>query len=120
MMIEKLDQSSGNILGYKVIGKITKQDFATVAAELETLFEQEGDVRLLLELEAFKGEEIKAQSDKRRFRGDYREKIPKLAIVGDQKWQEWLLPFIDMNYYNRETQFFPSGESEAAWEWIHI
>jgi hypothetical protein len=34
-MLEKMSQSSGNVLGYKVIGKLTKEDYATVAADIE-------------------------------------------------------------------------------------
>ena len=117
-MIEKLSQSFGKVLGYKVIGKITKEDYAALTADVQTLVQQEGSVCLFLELGAFKGEEVKAQGAKLRFRGDYRNMIPKMAIVGDRKWEKWLTAFIDPNYYDRETQFFPPDEQQAAWEWL--
>ena len=39
-MIEKLSQSSGNVVGYKVTGRLTKEDFATVTADVEALVQQ--------------------------------------------------------------------------------
>ena len=118
-MLEKLSQSSGNVLGYKVIGKITEEDYMAVTADLESLLQGETNMRLLLDLEAFEGEEIKARGAKLSFRGEYQEKIAKMAIVGDKKWHEWLLTFSDRFNYTRETEFFPTGQREAAWEWLH-
>ena len=119
-MIEKLSKSSGNVLDYKLSGKITKEDYVTLTADVEALLQQQNSIHLLLDLETFKGEEIKAMGTKLGFRGDYRRIIPKMAIVGDKKWQKWLTAFIDPNYYERETQFFSSTEREAAWEWLQI
>ena len=116
-MLEKLSQSSGNILGYKVIGKIVKEDYITLRADVETLVQQESDICLLLDLEAFEGEEIKAWGADLKFGRDYRKKIAKMAIVGDKKWQEWLTAIVDP-FYAREAEFFPTDQREAAWEWL--
>lgn len=74
-MLEKLSQSSGNILGYKVIGKITKDDYKTLSADIDTLG-QEISIGLLLDMAAFTGEEIKAQLEKIKFRSDHQKKSP--------------------------------------------
>ena len=42
-MFEKLSQSVANILGYKVIGNITKDDYARLIADIQALG-QEGPV----------------------------------------------------------------------------
>jgi hypothetical protein len=117
-MLEKLSQSSGNILGYKVIDKLTEEDSATVAANIEALGQQESSIRLLLDLEAFEGEEIKARGAKLSFTGGYQKKMAKLAIVGDKKWHKWQLTLADRLNYTREIQFFPTEELKAAWEWL--
>ena len=36
-MLEKFSQSSGNILGYKILGKITKEDYETLEEDIEGL-----------------------------------------------------------------------------------
>ena len=117
-MLEKLDQSTGNILGYKVIGKLTGDDYKTVTDAFEALGQDEDDIRLLLDLEDFKGEEIKARGAKISFRGEFQKKIAKMAIVGDKKWHELFLAFEDRFLYTRETEFFSAEEQEAAWEWL--
>jgi hypothetical protein len=39
-------QSSGNVLGYKVVGTVVKEDYATLTAEVEALLEQEETMSL--------------------------------------------------------------------------
>ena len=46
-MLEKLSQSSGNAVGFKVTGRLTKEDLATLTADVEALVQREGTIRLL-------------------------------------------------------------------------
>ena len=117
-MLEKMCQSSGSVLGYKVIGKLTKEDYATVAADIEALGQQESSIGLLLDLEAFKGEKFKTLGSYRQFRRDHRSNIAKMAVVGGTKWREWLLAIVNRPYYDQETRFFPADQRDAAWEWL--
>lgn len=116
-MIEKLSQSSGNILGYKAIGKISKEDYTILNADIEALLQQEEGICLLLDLEEFEGEKIKAWGADLKFGREYRKKIAKMAIVGDKKWQEWMTSLVDP-FFAREAEFFPTDEYDAAWEWL--
>jgi hypothetical protein len=117
-MLEKLSQSSGNVVGYKVIGRLTKEDFAAVTADVEALVLQEGPLRLLLDLEAFEGEEMDALGSHRGFRHEHQRHITRMAVVGDKKWQEWVMAFVDLVYYARENRFYPIDQRQAAWEWL--
>lgn len=117
-MLEKLNQSSENILGYKVIGKITKEDYAIVKSDLEDLLQQENSICLLLDLQEFKGEELTARGTKLSFRGEFQKKMVKMAVVGDKKWHEWYLTLDDRLNLTRQIEFFSAGEQEAAWEWL--
>jgi predicted transcriptional regulator len=117
-MLEKLNQNKGNILGYKAIGKITKEDYSTLTADVEALLQLEESINLLLDLEEFEGEKIKAWGADLKFGREYRKKIAKMAIVGDKKWQEWMTALVDP-FFALEAEFFPTEEREAAWEWLH-
>ena len=117
-MLEKLSQSSGNVVGYKVTGRLTKEDIATVTADVEALLQQEDSIRLLLDLEAFEGEEKDALGSHRRFRHEHRKHITRMAVVGDKKWHEWMMAIVDLFYYGRENRFFPADQRDAAWEWL--
>lgn len=116
-MLAKLSQSFGNVLGYKAIGTITKEDYATLTGDVDALLQQETSLCLLLDLEGFEGEEIKAWGADLKFGRKYHKRIIKLAIVGDKRWQEWLTA-LAKPFYAREAEFFPTNEREAAWEWL--
>ena len=40
-------------MGYKVIGKLSKDDYAAIMASVESMLQQESSFRLLLDLAAF-------------------------------------------------------------------
>ncbi|MEA3336995.1 MAG: STAS/SEC14 domain-containing protein [Chloroflexota bacterium] len=84
-MITKFEQSSGNTIGYKISGTISKDDYAVMVPEAEALVDQEGDINMLLDLSEFHWEEISAWGADMKFGSTYRKKIDKMAIVGDSK-----------------------------------
>lgn len=116
-MIEKMNESTGNIIGFKAVGTITKEDYALLTAEVESLIREVGSLCLLLDLETFEGEEFKAWGADLKFGHEFRKKIQKMAIVGDKKWQKWLTSLVDP-FYARDARFFPTAEREAAWVWL--
>ena len=116
-MIDKLEQSSGNVLGYKIAGKIDKSDYDVMVPEVESLIEQEGSVNLLLDLTEFKWEKISAWGADMKFGKNTRKKISKMAIVGDKRWQKWLTKIADP-FYAEEAEYFAAGDSDAAWAWL--
>ena len=116
-MIQKLDQSSGNVLGYKISGTVSKSDYQELVPEVESLVQQEGNIRLLLDLTEFKGEKVSAWGADFKFGRDYRKKIDKLAIVGDKKWEKWMAKLSEP-FFARESEFFQSDNNEDAWTWL--
>lgn len=116
-MFEKMNESAGNVVGYRVVGKITKDDYESLVPEVEALVEQEGNIRLLLDMEQFEGEEVKAWGADMKFGQEFRKKIDKLAIVGDKRWEKWLAAVADP-FYAREAEFFKIDDRNAAWSWL--
>ena len=116
-MFEKIDESKGNTVGYRVSGRITKADYATLVPEVQALVEQEGNIRLLLDMEQFEWEEAKAWGADMKFGSEFRKKIDKLAIVGNKRWEKWLAAVADP-FYAREAEFFKTDDRDSAWEWL--
>ena len=54
-MIEKMTESSGNVLGYKFTGTITVDDFKKMEPEVDALVQKEGNVRILFNLTGLNG-----------------------------------------------------------------
>ena len=49
-MIEKMTESSGNVLGFRFIGTITVDDFKKIESEVNALVQKEGNIRILFNL----------------------------------------------------------------------
>ena len=116
-MIEKMSESSGNVIGYRVSGHVTKEDYAVLTPEVQALVDKEGSIGLLLDLENFKWEEVSAWGADAKFGQTYRHKIAKLAVVGDKKWQHLIANLADP-FYAHESKFFHTTDRAAAWEWL--
>jgi hypothetical protein len=116
-MIDKLERSSGDVLGYKVAGTVTKSDYEVMVPQVEALVEQEGSIKMLLDMTEFKWEKVSAWGSDFKFGREYRQKISKMAIVGDKTWEKWLTKLADP-FYAQEAKYFPAAERDAAWSWL--
>ena len=117
-MIEKLSKSSGSVVGYKVVGKVTAEDYQKLNPEVQALVEQYNDgVCVLLNLEEFAGEEAKAWLPDLKFGHRFHDKIDKMAIVGDKRWQKWLAALADP-FYAKDAEYFQPEEIDQAWAWL--
>ena len=59
-MLETMEKSSGNVLGYKVSGDVTKADYATLDPAVGAAIKEYGSVCLLFDLKDFSWEKVDA------------------------------------------------------------
>jgi hypothetical protein len=116
-MLEKLSESSGSVVGYKAVGKVTPEDYQKLGPEVQALVDQYDYVYLLLDLQEFAGEEVKAWLPDLKFGHRFHDKIAKMAIVGDKRWEKWLTALADP-FYAKEANFFHPEEMDEAWAWL--
>jgi hypothetical protein len=83
-------ESEGKVLGLKIIGNVTKEDFNLLDPEMQALVEKEGSISLLLDMTEFKWEDIDAWGADLNFSRKYRHKIDKMVVIGDKVWEKWL------------------------------
>lgn len=116
-MFTKLPESSGNVLGIKVSGVIKRKDYEVIDSEADAILEEYDSMSLLLYFDQFIWEVITAWGKDAAFGAKYGDKVYKMAIVGDKKWQEkiakWSTPF-----YGEKAKFFPTEDIEEAWNWV--
>jgi hypothetical protein len=120
LMIELLPESEGRVLGFRFSGLITAGDFTRVLVPaLEKAEEKFGIIRLVIEVDDFKGESFGASMEDRK---DDREilNIEREAIVGEEGWDAWQTVFQDFFFIfpAAEVEFFPHRRRMQAWEWI--
>jgi len=116
-MLEKLSESSGSVVGYKAVGKITVDDYKQLNPAVQALVDQYDDVCLLLDLQEFAGEEVKAWLPDLKFGHRFHDKIARMAIVGDKRWEKWLTALADP-FYAKDARFFHLKDSDKAWAWL--
>jgi hypothetical protein len=118
-MIEILSGSEGKILGIKVTGKLTDQDYREVLIPaLEAIIEAHGKARFICCIDqSFAGMEAGAIWDDTKFYFKHKNDMEKVALVGGQKWIEMLMK-VFAHFMPGDSKTFTSEQLQEAWDWI--
>ncbi len=117
-MLMKLEQSDTTILGFMASGRLTDNDYKNfLIPQVKSAIEESGRIRLLFQMEGFRGWDIQAAWDDLIFGLEINRKVEKIAIVGDQKWEQWVARLVNA-FTQGEAQYFDVGQAEEAWAWI--
>jgi SpoIIAA-like len=116
-MIEKLPQSSGKILGFKISGKLHDEDYKRFVPLVDEGIAKDGKVRVLAQFEDFHGWDAHALWDDIKFSTTHCTKIERIALVGEKKWEEWMAK-ICKPFTMAKIKYFDASQSAAAWSWL--
>jgi hypothetical protein len=114
-MYRKLPESSGNTLAYALEVELTREDVDKLQAELSTAMDQQGPLRVLVRTDGLEDIEPGAVWQDLKMTSDYVRNIERFAVVGDERWQEWLAKVSDTFI---DAAYFPPEEFARAWAWI--
>jgi hypothetical protein len=117
-MIEILPESEGKLLGLKVRGRLTGEDYRqTLIPRLGEIIREQGRARVLLLLDQdFEGFETQAiMADE--FGRQHRENFDKIAVVGGS-WRLWLELKVMAMMFSGEVQNFSRDQLPQAWDWL--
>jgi hypothetical protein len=116
-MIEKLERSSGFVLGFKMSGKLHDEDYRHFVPIVQEAIQNHGKVRLLAQFHDFHGWDLHALWDDIEFSTKHCTHIDQIAMVGEKRWEEWMAkvckPFI-----MAKVTYFDATQIESAWEWL--
>lgn len=116
-MYKKLDESMGNVLGFKISGTLTKSEVDEIATEIEkTLADTGTTIDLLLEF-ADLDETPDAWYDDLTFSSRFYESIGRMALVAEPEWETWWVKFAGL-FVLTESKFFPPMLRSQAVAWI--
>lgn len=120
-MIDFLHQDTDTVISFRLEGKIVAEDIDKIADLLEAKFDSGESVSLYIEIdndleESFGG--IFEQA-KKAFTVILPNlgKIKKAALVSDKNWLRKITDFKNM-FSSMEMRGFPSGEKDAAFDWV--
>jgi ubiquinone/menaquinone biosynthesis C-methylase UbiE len=118
MAIRLIERNDGKILEVHANGRLTHSDYRRFVPQFERLVDRLGKIRILFEMEEFKGWKAAALWDDLRFDWKYYSSIEKLAIVGDKRWQKWMSG-VCRPFTTAEIRYFDRTEISGAQTWIN-
>jgi len=114
-VIETIDRSEGKVLGFRVVGDVTKEDYAVLGPAVQAAVDEYGSIHLILDMTDFKWEKAEAWGADLHFGHEYHNRIEKMALVGHQSWGKYLAKLAEP-FYATEIEWFT--DEAAAWSWV--
>lgn len=116
-MYSILRQSKDHIIAIHIEDYMRAQDYHTLLPHLKRRIEQHGKIRLLIELEEFKGVEILGVLKALPYAFRYGKYVEKKAIITDEPWiYTWTKLLSPLS--KTTVRCFPTTKAEQAWEWL--
>ena len=117
MPVEIID-AGGTLLQVKIRGMLKKADHDRIIQIAKESIDREGKVRVLVFLEAFEGWERHEDWGDVSFMTEQGQHIEKMAIVGDEKWQDDALGFTAKGFRATAIEFFTPSHLNEARTWL--
>ena len=111
------EKENGRLMEIHVSGKLEHKDYERFVPEFDRLVKQHGKVRLLFEMKDFHGWELQAAWDDLKLGLKHFSDIEQIAMVGDQKWQEWMARFC-RPFTRAKVRYFEGNAIEEARGWL--
>ncbi|CCQ72119.1 STAS/SEC14 domain-containing protein [Magnetospira sp. QH-2] len=116
-MFDILKRSRGRVIGVRARGHLHHEDYESLLPKLEELTARYGQVRLLFDMDGFKGADLHAMWDDFLFGLHHWRDLELLAVVGDSVWERFLAQAIE-EFHPGETRYFDLSREDEAWTWL--
>ena len=116
-MFQVLDDSVGDYVTLKAIGKITSRDYDTLIPYLEEAIKKREGLNILCNMTNFDVMEIKAAWRGFRFGMRHIRDFHCCALVGASRWVEWCVK-ITVPFFKLEVRLFQTGQEKEARNWL--
>ncbi len=116
-MIEEIEKGNGNILGFKMSGKLHDADYKVFVPAVEAAIKAHGKVRLLAQFHDFHGWDMHALWDDTKFATKHCGDVERIALVGEKTWEKWMAA-VCKPFTMAKIRYFDAKEVDAAWEWL--
>jgi hypothetical protein len=114
----KTEIISGNVLRILVPDKIAADDFRQIAPLIDSIINQYGKIRLLIDASGFNGwDNIAAFENHAGFVKSHQQKVDRIAVIVGHNWQHWLVGAVRMFVHPEVRAYDKSHEGEAL-KWI--
>jgi hypothetical protein len=115
-MIRRLEESSGDVLGWEVTGKVTEGEVRTLSEEFKAAIAEHGKVRLLVRMRRIPRMGLTAWVEDFKLT-PYAKDVERYAIVSDSNLFAWTSKIAEA-FIGGEVRRFEDSRYEEAWRWI--
>lgn len=117
-MYRRLSQTTDRVVGFRVGGQMSRDDFRLITRQVEDALEEHGSpLCLLVEFEDLESIEPGALWDDVRFSIKHWHDIEAMAVVGDKEsLKQWVR--VGGAISPTEVRYFAVDRSHEAWEWL--
>ena len=115
-MIRRLDESSGNVLGWEVTGEVTEEEVRTISEEFKAAVAEHGKVRALVRMRRIPRMGLGAWVEDLKLT-PYARDVERYAIVSDGELFDWAAK-IGGAFTGGEVKHFEDSRYEEAWRWL--
>jgi hypothetical protein len=116
-MIEPLSGLGDKVLGFKMSGKLHDADYKTFVPLVDAAIAKDGKVRILAQFHDFHGWDAHALWDDIKFSTTHCTKIERIALVGEEKWEEWMAK-VCKPFTMAKIKYFDVSQIDAAKAWL--
>lgn len=119
-MLEEIATGAGNVVGFRFDGEITADDYTgTLIPVLQDAERNHPIFRILFHIVGFHGWKPHGQWEALK---DWpgMEKVDRIAIVGGEKWEEWMnhLPGLFVGFTGIDVRYFTEDHLDTALDWL--
>jgi hypothetical protein len=115
-MIRRLEESSGNVLGWAVTDKVTEEEVQTLSEEFKGAIAEHGKVRVLIRMRRIPRMGLAAWVEDFKLT-PYAKDVERYAIVSDSNLFEWTSKIAEA-FIGGEVRRFEDSRYEEAWRWV--
>lgn len=101
----------------KASGKLKREDYDRFVPAFDRIAARRGTVPMLIDITELHGWEPRAAWEDLKFDVTHRKSMGPMAIVGDNKWEEWAIN-LSKPFFKSALKFFPVEQREEARRWL--
>jgi hypothetical protein len=117
MSLRLTEDAGGKLLVVHVEDKLTKEDYHDFVPEVDRLIKQHGKINILFDMHNFHGWTLAAAWQDTKFGVHHFSDIGRLAVVGEKKWQEWMIAFC-RPFTRASIRYFEHDALDEARQWV--
>ena len=117
-MLEIIPFEEGNIIGFKLKGRIEEDSFDEAVAQMEKMLKKYEKLRVYAEIEEIGGINVNTFMKDIHFKLKHFTDFEKEAVVSDKGWLEAWINIADKIFPHIEIKHFSPDEKEEAKKWL--